>query len=101
MGIGEPDREGHGKVYPIILYREILTKYSKTASVPKITSSLALKTYKALARPYDALAAAFTSGKWERLRDEAEAGQMIWSDVSLIYLIDILYVWRVDMVLRI
>uniref|UniRef100_A0A093XQN9 COP9 signalosome complex subunit 3 n=1 Tax=Talaromyces marneffei PM1 TaxID=1077442 RepID=A0A093XQN9_TALMA len=48
------------------------------ASVPKITSPVALKTYKALARPYDALATAFISGKWERLRGEAQVGDMIW-----------------------
>ncbi|EED21761.1 COP9 subunit 3, putative [Talaromyces stipitatus ATCC 10500] len=57
-----------------------LIENGTTASVPKITSPLAMKTYKALARPYDALATAFISGKWERLKDEAEAGQTIWSD---------------------
>ena len=62
----------------------ILTKHSKTASVPKITSPLALKTYRALARPYDALATAFISGKWERLRDEAQVGDTIWRTVSLV-----------------
>ncbi|KAI7972709.1 hypothetical protein EIK77_009172 [Talaromyces pinophilus] len=62
----------------------VLTKHSKTASVPKITSPLALKTYRALARPYDALATAFISGKWERLRDEAQVGDTIWRTVSLV-----------------
>ncbi|PCG99627.1 Hypothetical protein PENO1_044120 [Penicillium occitanis (nom. inval.)] len=55
-----------------------LLEKGTTASVPKITSPLALKTYRALARPYDALATAFISGKWERLRDEAQVGDTIW-----------------------
>lgn len=62
----------------------VFTKYSKTASVPKITSPLALKTYRALARPYDALATTFISGNWERLRDEAQFGDTIWRNVSVI-----------------
>lgn len=50
--------------------------------MPKITSPVALKTYRALARPYDALATTFISGKWERLRDEVEIGDTIWRNVS-------------------
>lgn len=79
----------------------ILTKYFKTASVPKVTSPLALKTYKALARPYDALATAFVSGKWEKLRDEAQVGDTIWRTVSSIFPNDIIQFGRVDMILRI
>ncbi|OKL60416.1 hypothetical protein UA08_04378 [Talaromyces atroroseus] len=55
-----------------------LLENGTTASPPKVTSPLALKVFKALARPYDALATAFISGKWEKLRDEAEFGQTIW-----------------------
>lgn len=66
------------------------TKHFKTAPVPKITSPLALKTYRALARPYDALATVFISGKWERLRDEAQIGDTIWRTVSHISTVDTL-----------
>ncbi|KAF4961002.1 hypothetical protein F66182_18246 [Fusarium sp. NRRL 66182] len=55
-----------------------LLENGTTASVPKITSPVALKTYRALGRPYDALSTTFISGKWERLRDEVEIGDTIW-----------------------
>jgi COP9 signalosome complex subunit 3 len=69
---------------------KVPTNYSKSALVPKITSPFALKTYKALARPYDALATAFVSGKWEKLRDEAQIGDTIWCTVSLSIPVDII-----------
>lgn len=65
--------------------------FSKVASPPKAISPLALKVYKALARPYDALAAAFMSGKWEKLRGEADFGQTIWRTVSPLFLRDTKY----------
>ncbi|KAK2762787.1 hypothetical protein FQN54_000961 [Arachnomyces sp. PD_36] len=49
-----------------------------TSPIPKPTSSHAAKTYKAVAKPYDALAEVFKTGNLNRLMAEIEVGQSIW-----------------------
>ncbi|QKX58965.1 uncharacterized protein TRUGW13939_06093 [Talaromyces rugulosus] len=48
------------------------------APLPKVTPPLSIKLYKALAKPYDALASTFVAGEAEKLRGEAEFGHSIW-----------------------
>ncbi|KAJ9223049.1 hypothetical protein DTO169C6_4523 [Paecilomyces variotii] len=47
-------------------------------SLPSVTAPHAAKTYRALARPYDALADAFKSGDINRLKGEIDIGQTVW-----------------------
>ncbi|KAL1967750.1 hypothetical protein VTN77DRAFT_2439 [Rasamsonia byssochlamydoides] len=46
--------------------------------LPNITPPHAVKLYRSLARPYDALADAFRTGDFDKLKAEAEIGQSIW-----------------------
>lgn len=41
-----------------------------------------MKLYRSLARPYDALADAFRTGNFDKLKAEAEIGQSIWHMAS-------------------
>jgi hypothetical protein len=57
--------------------------YDKVAPLPKVTPPLSIKLYKALAKPYDALASTFAAGEGEKLRGEAEFGHTIWRMVGI------------------
>lgn len=56
---------------------------NKTLAIPKPTNSHALKAYKCVAKPYDALAEIFKTGSLSRLKAEIEVGQAVWQNVSL------------------
>jgi len=53
--------------------------------LPKVTSPVSIKVYKALAKPYDTVAATFVAGDGERLKAEVEFGQSIWRMVGYFY----------------
>ncbi|KAL1866925.1 hypothetical protein Plec18167_008857 [Paecilomyces lecythidis] len=55
-----------------------LLEKGSAASLPSITAPHVTKTYRALARPYDALADAFKSGDLNRLKGEIDIGQSVW-----------------------
>lgn len=63
-------------------------------SLPSVTAPHAAKTYRALARPYDALADAFKSGDLDRLKGEIDIGQTVWHMVSF-YILDSLIFCRI------
>ncbi|CRG84672.1 COP9 signalosome complex subunit 3 [Talaromyces islandicus] len=48
------------------------------APLPKATPPISIKLYKALAKPYDALASTFVAGDGEKLWAEVEFGHSIW-----------------------
>ncbi|KAI9810393.1 MAG: hypothetical protein M1827_006279 [Pycnora praestabilis] len=47
---------------------------------PRTSSGSVFKTFRAIAKPYDAVAHAFVLGNLQRLREEIEVGQHIWRD---------------------
>ncbi|GAD98623.1 COP9 signalosome complex subunit 3 [Paecilomyces variotii No. 5] len=57
---------------------EAYKKWVIAASLPSVTAPHVTKTYRALARPYDALADAFKSGDLNRLKGEIDVGQSVW-----------------------
>ncbi|PGH21601.1 hypothetical protein AJ80_03034 [Polytolypa hystricis UAMH7299] len=55
-----------------------LLEHGKLLPLPRTTTSTAKSAYKALAKPYDALAEVFTSGSLSRLQAEISVGQQVW-----------------------
>ena len=51
--------------------------------MPRTTNPHAAKIYRALAKPYDAIADIFRSGDGQRLRAEFEYGSIVWNDVGI------------------
>lgn len=52
-----------------------------------MVSPCALKVYKALAKPYDALGEVFRAGSLSRLKAEINAGTVVWQAVSHPYVL--------------
>ncbi|KKA20529.1 COP9 subunit 3 [Rasamsonia emersonii CBS 393.64] len=61
---------------------EAYKKWVLPIPIPTITPPHAVKLYRSLARPYDALADAFRTGNFDKLKAEAEIGQSIWHMAS-------------------
>ncbi|KAI9878809.1 MAG: hypothetical protein M1830_010493 [Pleopsidium flavum] len=60
--------------------RTLTMKTFQPLSMPRTTNSQAAKAYRAIARPYDAIADIFRSGDGQRLRAEFDFGRQIWRD---------------------
>lgn len=73
----------------------------KTPSLPKGGNKNAIRNIRALARPYDCLAEAFTSGSMVRLKGEIEEGQSFWlNDCNFGLVIQVYDAFRKFSVLR-
>jgi len=77
----------------LFLLNVVTNNNYQAISLPSVTAPHAAKTYRALARPYDALADAFKSGDLNRLKGEIDIGQTVWHMVSF-YILDSLIFCR-------
>ena len=52
-------------------------------AMPKTTNTYAARTFRAIAKPYDTLADAFTEDNGEKLYAEVQAAQQMWHKVRI------------------
>lgn len=55
----------------------------KPLPMPRTTNAQAARLYRAIAKPYDAVAEVFKDGDVSRLRQGFEVGRKVWQDVRV------------------